>query len=176
MKLHLGCGKRFIPGGVHVDVVPWPHVQYVHSIDNLTMIGAGEAEVVYACHVLGHFAGDEVNRVLREWHRVLTPGGTLRLAVPDFAALVELYQKTGDLGLVHGPLMGRGDYLYNVHRVVYDEHKLKCVLLAAGFASVRRYDRWATEHAEVDDFSAAYHPYMDRNGLLLSLNMEATKP
>ena len=34
MKLHLGCGKRYIPGYVHVDAVDYPHVDQVSSIDN----------------------------------------------------------------------------------------------------------------------------------------------
>ncbi len=176
VKLHLGCGKRFIPGYVHVDAVDFPHVQVKHAVDHLDMIGPGEAEVVYACHVLEHFMPAEVHRVLLEWKRVLVPGGTLRLAVPDFNALVTLYNGTGDLSLVRGPLFGRQDYLYNFHYGVFDFVTLERELRGAGFTNVRRYDRWATEHADVDDFSAAYYPHMDRDGLLLSLNVEATKP
>ena len=49
-------------------------------------------------------------------------------------------------------------------------------LIAAGFKDVRRYDWRQTEHKDYDDFSQAYIPHMDKeNGLLISLNVEATK-
>src|SRR2546425_11062307 len=51
------------------------------------------AELVYACHVLEYFDRVEVVDVLREWHRVLAHGGVVRLAVPDFAALAEVYRR-----------------------------------------------------------------------------------
>jgi len=87
MKLHLGCGRRFIPGFVHIDVVDHPHVDHVSSIDNLSFLQDGSVELIYNCHVLEHFKRREVARVLGEWYRVLAPGGRLRISVPDFAAL-----------------------------------------------------------------------------------------
>ena len=38
MKLHLGCGKRNIPGFVHIDAVDYPHVDHVSTIDNMSFI------------------------------------------------------------------------------------------------------------------------------------------
>jgi len=79
MKLHLGCGRRFIPGFVHIDVVDHPHVDHVSSIDNLSFLQDGSVELIYNCHVLEHFKRREIARVLAEWHRVLAPGGRLRI-------------------------------------------------------------------------------------------------
>lgn len=177
MKLHLGCGSRPIPGWVNVDVVDYPHVDLRCAVDRLPMVADGSAEVVYSSHVLEHFPRSETGRVLREWRRVLRPGGTLRVAVPDFDALSALYVETGRLELVLGPLFGRGDYLYNVHYTAFDEALLCRALEAAGFVRPRRYDWRHTEHAHVDDYSQAYFPHMDKaKGRLLSLNLEATRP
>lgn len=176
MKLHLGCGRRFIPGYFHVDAVEFPHVDLVHAVDQLPMVPDESVEVIYACHVLEHYQRRAVPRVLAEWRRILKPGGTLRVAVPDFEALVELYRKTQRLEHVVGPLFGRGDYLYNIHYNVFDFSSLERKLLDAGFSDVRRYDWRATEHAEVDDYASAYFPHLDKkNGILLSLNVEATR-
>jgi len=176
VKLHLGCGGRYIPGWTHIDVLPYPHVEYRHSVDRLPSIRDGEAEVVYACHVLEHFQEAEVEGVLREWRRVLKPGGILRVAVPDFAALCELYQEIGDLGLVQGPVFGRQDYLYNIHHSVWDESKMGYFLNLAGFTRWGRYDWRETEHADLDDYSQSYYPHMDKeHGKLLSLNVEAVR-
>lgn len=93
IKLHLGCGKRHIPGFVHIDAIDYPHVDHVATIDNLSFIGDGTVDLIYNCHVLEHFKRREVAKVLTEWKRVLKPGGTLRISVPDFARLCEVYQR-----------------------------------------------------------------------------------
>ena len=177
MKLHLGCGKRHIPGFVHIDAVDYPHVDHVATIDNLGFLGDGSVDLIYNCHVLEHFRRRDVKRVLVEWLRVLKPGGTLRLSVPDFARLCDVYQRTGDLELVIGPIFGRQDYLYNIHYNMFDEASLTRQLLEAGYTAAHRYDWRATDHAHIDDFAQAYIPHMDReHGTLISLNMEARKP
>ena len=45
-------------------------------------------DLIYACHLLEHFGRWEMHEVLQEWYRVLKTGGLLRLAVPDFSALI----------------------------------------------------------------------------------------
>lgn len=177
MKLHLGCGPRIIPGYVHIDAVPHDHIDIVSTIDKLPFIEDDSVDVIYNCHVLEHFHRRSSVDVLREWHRVLKPGGVLRTAVPDFAALCEVYTKSADLGLVIGSLFGRQDYLYNIHYNVFDLASITADLESAGFERVARYDWRDTDHAEVDDYAQAYVPHMDKdNGTLISLNVEAYKP
>ncbi len=182
LKLHLGCGKRFIPGFVHVDLDDFPHIDYQHAVCPLPMFNDATVELIYACHVLEYFDRVEVVDVLREWRRVLILDGTLRLAVPDFAALSEVYQRHEDLSLISGPLYGRISIdadesprtLY--HRTVYDFPTLRAVLETAGFHDVRRYEWQHTLHKDHDDFSQAYIPHMDKeHGTLISLNVEAKK-
>jgi len=176
MKLHLGCGRVHIPGYTHVDVVKYPHVDICHHIEHLPMIGDGMVDVVYVSHVLEHFKRAEISSVLDEWFRVLRNTGTLRVAVPDFAVLCTLYQETGDLELITGPVCGRQDTPYNTHYTIFDEKTLSSYLRAAGFSFIRQYDWWETEHAHIDDYSQAYYPHMDKaDGTLISLNVECTK-
>lgn len=182
LQLHLGCGKRFLPGFVHVDADDFPHIDYRTQIDRLPMFADESADLIYCCHAFEYFDRIEAPAVLREWHRVLKKGGILRLAVPDFPALVSVYEKTGNLDDILGPLYGRiaittengKSVIY--HRTAYDFQSLKDVCLEAGFRSVRRYDWRDTIHANFDDYSQAYKPHMDKeNGLLISLNVEAEK-
>lgn len=176
MKLHLGCGKRFIPGFVHIDAVEYEHVDHVSSIENLSFISDNSVDLIYNCHVLEHFKRKQVAAVLKEWLRVLKPGGILRVSVPDFDKLCHVYNTYGDINLVIGALFGRQDYLYNIHYNVFDFSSLKQNLEEAGFTNVRRYDWRETEHADIDDFSQAYVPHMQKEtGTLISLNVEAIK-
>jgi len=176
MKLHLGCGKRFIPGYVHVDAIDYPHIDHVATIDNLSFIKEATVDVIYNCHVLEHFKRRDVSRVLAEWYRVLKPDGTLRISVPDFSAICDVYQKYRDINLVVGPIFGRQDYLYNIHYNIFDFSYLKNCLEEVGFFGVKIYDWRNTEHADIDDFSQAYIPHMDKEkGILISLNVECRK-
>ena len=103
MKLHLGCGKRFIPGYVHIDAVDYPHIDHITTIDNLSFIGDNSVDVIYNCHVLEHFKRRDVSRVLKEWRRVLKPDGILRVSVPNFATICQIYQRTDNIDLVITP-------------------------------------------------------------------------
>jgi predicted SAM-dependent methyltransferase len=176
MKLHLGCGKKIIKGYVHIDVVPHEHVDHVASIDNLPFIENNAADVIYNCHVLEHFKRSQVKSVLQEWYRVLKPGGILRISVPNFEAICEVYQTTKNLNLVIGPIFGGQSYLYNIHYNIFDFTSLTKSLTEVGFKNVVKYNPFNTEHSHVDDYSMAYIPHMDfKNGTCISLNVEATK-
>ena len=179
LKLHIGCGMRHIPGYVHVDIMDAPHIDIRCFVDKLHKFANESASVIYASHVLEHFGRYEVEGVLREWHRVILPGGVLRLAVPDFAAVVEMYEheglKDGKSGLV-GLICGGQRNEFDFHKIIFDERFLTYLLTKAGFHGIRRWDWRVTEHAHIDDFSQSYLPHMDkRNGRLMSLNLEAIK-
>lgn len=179
---HLGCGKRRLEGYIHVDLADYPHIDHRHDIRTLPMFEDDSLDGIYASHVLEYFDRVEVADVLREWRRTLRPGGFLRLAVPDFEALCEVYRETGRLDLVLGPLYGRWSPTPGVvihHRTAYDFDSLACILLENGFNTPRRWDWRAVfngVHAGYDDYSQAYYPHMDKdNGRLTSLNVEAEK-
>ena len=176
IKLHLGCGSRYIEGFVHIDLIENEHVDYLTSIDNLFMYKDNSVDMIYCSHVLEHFKKNQIPDVLNEWYRVLKPEGLLRLSVPDFEKLVKVYRKYKDLKLIIGPLYGRQDYEYNIHYTTFDYPSLYAALEKAGFKNIRRYDWRETEHSHIDDYSQAYIPHMDKvNGTLISLNMEANK-
>lgn len=176
IKLHLGCGEKYIPGFLHVDARKLPHVDYVSSANNLPMFEDNSVDLIYACHLLEHLKRHETEGVLKEWYRVLKPKGVLRLAVPDFEKLVEVYLKTKDLKLILGPLVGRQDYPENTHYIIFDFESLSEILKKVGFKKVQRYDWRKTIHKDYDDLSQAYIPHMDKEkGTLISLNMEAEK-
>ena len=178
LKLHLGCGQKFIPGFIHIDAIQYDHVDHCQQVGELDNFADASASLIYACHVLEHFSRWEYKKVLKEWHRVLEPGGLLRLSVPDFAACAKLYYEeglqTGLTGLVGLVVGGQRDQ-YDFHGMIFDEELLAKSLLEVGFKRVRRWDWRQVEHGSVDDYSQAYLPHLDKDhGLLMSLNLEAT--
>ncbi|WP_328988120.1 class I SAM-dependent methyltransferase [Thiorhodovibrio winogradskyi] len=179
VRLHIGCGSRYIPGFFHLDAQPYPHVDLVTDVARLDEIPDATADLIYASHVLEHFGRWEFRATLAEWRRVLKPGGRLRLSVPDFAVCAKLYYErgladglNGLIGLVCG---GQRDE-YDFHRMIFDEPFLTHELQGLGFRHIHRWNWRETEHADVDDYSQAHLPHLDKEtGTLVSLNLEATR-
>jgi hypothetical protein len=109
----------------------------------------------------------------------LVPGGILRLAVPNFEAMANLYvENKCNLQQIIGPMYGRMkmDDSYIYHKTVYDKSSLSELLLSAGFKNIRKWNWREVDHGQWDDHSQAYLPHMDKNGgTLISLNIEAEK-
>jgi len=178
MKLHLGCGKRYLNGYIHIDKANYDHIDYISSVDTLDMIEDDSCKLVYASHVLEYFDRNEVQFVLSEWQRVLKKNGILRIAVPDFKSLVKIYGDTKELNNIIGPLYGRWDTSKEViyHKTVYDEVSLTKVLEAAGFSNIEKWDWSKVFSNEYDDHSQAYFPHMDKkSGIHVSLNIQCSK-
>jgi predicted SAM-dependent methyltransferase len=182
MKVHLGCWHRVIPGFLHVDLCDMPHIDFKSSIDKLPFFKDESVKLIYCSHAFEYFDRDEASLVLQEWRRVLEPGGILRLAVPDFENLIRVYQQSGNLARILGPLYGKMEIgttegprtLY--HKTVYDERSLASLLTESGFERPQRWDWRSTEHSEIDDHSQAYFPHMQKdNGILVSLNIQASR-
>lgn len=94
--LNLGCGRRFHPDWVNVDVVsPDPHV-IAHDLRDGIPFPDRSFDVVYHSHVLEHLPPEEARRFLLECCRVLDHGGTIRVAVPDLEQIVRLYLQALD--------------------------------------------------------------------------------
>ena len=182
MTLHLGCWHRHFPGWVHVDLCDFEHIDHQSSVDKLPMLENRSADIIYASHVLEYFDREEAKTALREWRRILKPNGILRLSVPDFEKLIDVYRKTGNLENVLGPLYGKMEVsmcsgltkIY--HRTTFDEKELTGLLSECGYTDPQRYDWRETEHSQFDDHSQAYYPHMDKkNGILISLNIQCQK-
>lgn len=180
--LNLGCWHREIPGWIHVDLCDMPHIDFKTNINDLSMFEDNSVDLIYSSHSFEYFDVKEAPDVLKEWHRVLKPGGVLRLAVPDFDSLINLYTLTGDINKILGPLFGRMEIETKssktmlFHKTTYTLRSMKDLLESSGFGNIHRYDWKETIHKDYDDHSQAYYPHMDKEkGLLLSLNIEATK-
>jgi len=159
-----------------MDIIKRPHIDYICSAVSLSFLEDSCVEEIYASHVLEHFKRNEIAKVLLEWNRVMTIGGVLRIAVPDFKAIAEEYIQNKDLNSLMGLLYGGQNYEYNFHYQAYDYDRIKILLEEAGFIDICKYDWFKFLPSDYDDYSKAYLPHMDFiNGRLMSLNIEAKK-
>jgi SAM-dependent methyltransferase len=173
LKVNLGSGDRPLPGFVNVDILPTaPGVDVVTDISEHLPFEDCSASLVYASHLLEHFPHARSVDILREWRRVLEPGGTLLVAVPDLLAIADiLVSKSGWFLPPHSPWLGA---IYGGQKDEWDFHKtgftepwLSYVLGLAGFSNVER----VANFNEVGIADTSYSPLpFGRN---ISLNMRA---
>lgn len=174
--IHIGCGKTNSPEFINVDARPLAHVHIAtDDITSLSDFETGTVDMVYMCHILEHIKGSDLKRVLSEMKRVLKVGGVLRLSVPDFDRLLEVYDACGkDIDVISRQLMGGQDHEYNVHYSVFNHTRLSELLEEVGF---REIVPWDPDNCQYHDFKDRASRRLKVNGreIMISLNLEAIK-
>jgi predicted SAM-dependent methyltransferase len=157
--LHIGAGPLRLPGWLNTDLVAG-EVQL--DVGRRLPLPDSSFAYVFGEHVIEHLAPGASDRLLRELHRVLRPGGVLRLTTPDLAKIVAIYEDRNPvvsqseyarfLGGLTGKRYARGCQVFNDylrlwgHRYVYDEEDLASRLGEAGFDAVERREPGESEH------------------------------
>jgi predicted SAM-dependent methyltransferase len=171
-KLHIG-GREKRPGWEILNILPGPDVDHVGDAVDLARFEDATFDAVYGSHVLEHFDyKDGLLAALKEWLRVLKPGGVLHLSVPDLDILAHLLlqrhkldvrQRFEVMRMIFGGHMDAHDY----HLVGLNQDFLALYLSQAGFEGVQRVQR----HGLFKDTSD-----MVVAGTPISLNINAHKP
>jgi SAM-dependent methyltransferase len=140
LKLHLGCGGTSLPGWVNIDQLGNAQ-DFVWDLRVALPFKDGSADTIFSEHVLEHLAPKDAVAMLHECRRVLAPGGVLRVGVPDFRGMVELFLKDDADGLARilperpTPMLMVNVGIYDFgHRAMWDRPTLEAVLREAGFA------------------------------------------
>lgn len=77
IRLNIGGGSTVIPGFDRWDIKDG------NDARDLSKFANGTVDEIRASHVLEHLSFYDAQKALREWARVLKPGGRMRIAVPD---------------------------------------------------------------------------------------------
>jgi hypothetical protein len=89
--VNLGCGTVYHPAWINLDTAPCgPEVQRCDARGGLPFPDAS-IDAVYHSHLLEHLDADSARAFLGECHRVLRPGGILRVVVPDLEGIAQAY-------------------------------------------------------------------------------------
>ncbi len=90
-KLNLACGSKvknkFPKPWLNIDLAG-KAADFICDITRLPAEWSNKFDEVRASHVLEHFFLKEMNQILREWIRVLSPDGILRIIVPDLRIVI----------------------------------------------------------------------------------------
>lgn len=170
-RLHIG-GKEARAGWEIFDVLSGAHVDHVGNALDLGRFETATFVELYASHVLEHFNySDQLLPALTEWHRVLRPGGVLRLSVPDLDILAHLLlqrrafdvnQRFQIMRMIFGGQKDEHDH----HRVGLNHDFMAAYLEQSGYVNLQR----VTRHGLFADSSEQV-----LGGTPISLNLNAYK-
>lgn len=89
-KLHLGCGQVYFDGWLNVDLDS-PKADLRWDLSTQLPFGDNTVSFIFNEHFLEHLDLESGQNFLSECHRILRPGGFLRIAMPDLEFLLEKY-------------------------------------------------------------------------------------
>ena len=169
--LHIGCGTNILPKPFeNLDGREFEGVDHVSSASDLKQFDDETFDMVYASHILEHHPRNEVESVLKEWVRVVKVDGIVRISVPSFKSATQIYDKTGKLENILGPLSGGQTYDYEFHYCLFDERTLTALMKKCGLTAIHPWLYTRTRHSDYWDFSQAV-----THGIHVSLNLEGRK-
>jgi SAM-dependent methyltransferase len=145
-RIEIGGGPFPRPGYLHVDADPNArHLEAQAFAWDLPFPNDWAYEIL-SIHTLEHVHPRLLQRTLREWHRVLAPGGIVRVHVPNSPALMRAYLAAEDdskrwmlsgalLGMYGSPaIRGPEDIPSDAdHQILFDRPLLFNALQDAGF-------------------------------------------
>lgn len=90
-------------------------------------------DIVFSSHVLEHFGFTKVDKVIKEWSRILKVGGELRLVVPNLRYVGKRLQEDSMQATDMWVLYGEQDYPKNFHASGYTPKLLKALIESTGY-------------------------------------------
>jgi SAM-dependent methyltransferase len=178
-RLEVGSGGRPQPGYIHVDLDPFAwHVEAVAPAWHLPFPDNWADEIV-AVHSLEHVHPRFLVPTLVEWHRVLKPGGQLRVHVPNSPRIMQRFLEAPRdmkwalmgalLGMYCSPDTTTPAHLVwqSDHQILFDSELLRWAVETAGYTdAVDVTSEFADIHTEawrdlVSDFSLIFEARKD---------------
>jgi predicted SAM-dependent methyltransferase len=156
-KLQLGSGLKLLDGWLNTDCSLFFKSKCFLDVTRPFPLADKTFDYVFTEHLIEHLSYPEGFAMLKECHRVLKPGGGIRVACPDLRIHVGLYAaiKTEaqkqfiktmvDNSLPHIRIYKESFVINNSmrnwgHKFIYDEETLKAALESAGFVGVGRFN------------------------------------
>jgi SAM-dependent methyltransferase len=133
VRLHLGCGDKYLDGYVNVDAYS-PKADVKADICELAEFDDASVDLIETHHVLEHLSFEEANNALNIWSRKLKPRGYLIISVPDLDACCRLWLTTPEdarfgKGSISQMIFGSQEHAGMYHKSGYTPSSLVTQLL-----------------------------------------------
>jgi len=139
--LNLGSGDMGRTEGItNVDCRRLHNVDVVADVRELPF-SDNEIEGIINRNLIEHFGRNEIRPLLKEWVRVLKPGGFLQVETVDMGRLMDKWREIPEENMLDG-ILGAQTYDENFHKMVFTKGILEKFLTEAGFEieEVRQFD------------------------------------
>ncbi|HEX4954376.1 MAG TPA: methyltransferase domain-containing protein [Thermoanaerobaculia bacterium] len=174
VRLHIGSGDKRLDGWVNIDLKPLPGVDVVADVTQ--GLEFDHVEAVFAEHFLEHLRVDHALRFLREAHRVLMPGGVIRLSTPNLDWVLETHYRADAPPrekLMMTVRLNRAFHGWG-HQFLWNRETLALALAACGF-SEPRWCRYGESDMAVFQGLERHETYGDSDQLPHVIIAEATR-
>jgi predicted SAM-dependent methyltransferase len=138
-RLNVGCGSSTLEGWINIDLVGLP-VDLAWDIAGSLPFADGTVDAVFHEHVIEHMSGAAGYRFLKDCHRVLRPGGVMRVVAPDASRYMKSYFDpdhefmTSFRGERPTPMLALQEEFYSFgHQAVYDPETIEFFCRTIGF-------------------------------------------
>jgi predicted SAM-dependent methyltransferase len=154
-KLQIGAGTNNYSGWLNSDIEPLADQVYLDAVQPFPLPD-NSFQYVFSEHVIEHLTYEQAAGMLKECHRILAPGGKIRIATPNLLKLVELFREPASQDvrqyierkeawhewpatpdpacfIINNELRGWG------HQFVYTPKMLRGALEGAGFSEVKEF-------------------------------------
>jgi len=143
MKVHLGCGQKYLTGYYNIDFPLANHSVQQDSVADkhfdITLLQYGEASIdeVRLHHVFEHFPRSIACALVASWSSWLRDGGVLHIEVPDLAHLMKVFLNPfscfEDKAIAERHLFGSHEAHWARHFEGYNVEMLKRMIEPFGF-------------------------------------------
>lgn len=133
IKLHLGCGDRYIKGYINVDHRKTTATDLVCDIKKLPF-NDGTVNLIEIYHVIEHLPRNDVQESLKEWYRLLEQGGKLIIEYPDFDQAVKEYLAGNERRIDN--IFGLQRFPGDAHLFGYNAKRMRELLQNCGFKEI----------------------------------------
>lgn len=150
-KLNLGCGDKILPGYINVDVAgsrQGRKPDVLCDLRKLKPFSDNEVDEILSVHVVEHFWRWEIVDVIKEWVRVLKPGGLMVIECPNLLTACQEIMQNPDIAIGPGKEGRRSMWvLYGdpgwkdplmMHRWAYTPNSLMQLMREAGLVNLRQ--------------------------------------
>jgi len=146
LKLHLACGHDYNDDYINVDFYAPEDAKCDVRFDVQKLpYPDNSVDEIKAFHIIEHFHFFEIQEVLKEWYRVLKPGGRLYLETPDFLETCRSFVEGSPVMpiedwrvLLYGHFFAHAWVPGQTHKFLFTESQMRTNLGWAGFKQVNR--------------------------------------